>query len=105
MGLSDVSRELFGFDITEFPVGIMDGLESSIAEPSSPTKARLFGSHRRSKSASNGVPSSGETNVLIQQSRLMRELEELVLGFEALEEFAITYEKIDKYVQPATFAQ
>ncbi|KAI9038731.1 nucleoporin Nup84/Nup107 family protein [Aspergillus affinis] len=94
MGLSDVSRELFGFDVTEFPVNIIDGLDS-IIEPTSPTK-RLFGSHRRSRSATNGVPSSGETNILIQQSRLMRELEELVLGFEALEAFANTYDKIDK---------
>lgn len=98
MRLSDVSRELFGFDVTEFPIGVVDGLESSVAEPSSPTKSRLLGSHRRSRSATNGVPSTGETNILIQQSRLMRELEELVLGFEALEAFAITYERIDKYV-------
>lgn len=94
MRLSDISKELFGFDLIQFPFGAEDGIEPGTPEPSSPTKSRLFGSHRRSRS--NGLPSSTQTNLLLQQSQTMRDLEELVLGFDALERFAIILERFDK---------
>ncbi|KAG2415467.1 hypothetical protein HFD88_006658 [Aspergillus terreus] len=94
MRLSDISQESFGFDLTEFPAGVEDGVEPGTPEPSSPTKSRLLGSHRRSRS--NGVPSTTQTSILVQQSQTMRDLEELILGFDALERFAVAFEKFDK---------
>jgi nuclear pore complex protein Nup107 len=32
----------------------------------------------------------------VQQSQTMRDLEELILGFDALERFAVAFEKFDK---------
>ncbi|KAL4894005.1 107-domain-containing protein [Aspergillus ambiguus] len=94
MRLSDISVESFGFDLTEFPAGVADDGGPGTPEPSSPTKSRLLGSHRRSRS--NGVPSSTQTNILIQQCHTMRDLEELILGFDALERFAAAFEMLDK---------
>ncbi|THC96345.1 hypothetical protein EYZ11_004160 [Aspergillus tanneri] len=97
MRLSEVSRELFGFDLTELSVGIQDGAEQVTPEPSSPTKSKILGSsHRRSRSATNGVPSSSETNILIQQSQTMQDLEQLILAFDAVEKFAAVFERLDK---------
>ncbi|KAF9890267.1 Nucleoporin nup84 [Aspergillus nanangensis] len=96
MRLSDISQESFGFDLTEFSAGVEDGAGSATPEPSSPSKSRLLGSHRRSRSIPSGVPTPSQTNILIQQSSTMRDLEEMILGFDALERFAIAYEKIDK---------
>ncbi|KAE8355571.1 107-domain-containing protein [Aspergillus coremiiformis] len=97
MRLSDISRESFGFDVAEFPFGIEDGEEPPTPELSSPTKSRLFGSpHKRHRSATNRGPSDEQTSLLVQQSQTMRDLEELILAFDALEGFAVVCEKLDK---------
>lgn len=97
MRLSDISRESFGFDLTEIPFGVGDGAEASTPEPSSPTKSRLFGSpHKRNRSLTNRLPSDEQTSLLVQQSQTMRDLEELILAFNALEWFAVVCEKLDK---------
>ncbi|KAE8325534.1 107-domain-containing protein [Aspergillus sergii] len=97
MRLSDISRESFGFDLTELPFGVEDGAEASTPEPSSPTKSRLFGSpHKRNRSLTNRLPSDEQTSLLVQQSQTMRDLEELILAFNALEWFAVVCEKLDK---------
>ncbi|KAF5854945.1 Nucleoporin nup84 [Aspergillus alliaceus] len=98
MRLSDISRESFGFDLAEFPYGVEDGTEPPTPEPASPTKSRLFGSpHKRNRSVSNRAPSDEQTSLLIQQSQTMRDLEELILAFDALEVFAVICEKLDEY--------
>ncbi|KAE8145807.1 107-domain-containing protein [Aspergillus avenaceus] len=97
MSLSEISREQFGFDLTEFPFGFEDGMEPPTPEPSSPTKSRLLGSpHKRSWSITNKMPLDTQTGILIQQSHIMRDLEKLILAFDALERFAVLCEKLDK---------
>jgi nuclear pore complex protein Nup107 len=94
MYLSEISRESFGFDIAEFPIDAEDGTDAGTPEPSSPTKTRVYG-HKRNKS-SNSLPSTAETRLLYTQSQTMRDLEELILAFDALERFATVCEKLDK---------
>ena len=95
MNLSEISQEAFGFDVAEFPLGMEDGVEAPT--PTSPTKSRMFGSaHKRTRS--NGVPSGAQTSILYQLSQTMRDLEALILAFDALENFAMIFEKVDKYV-------
>ncbi|KAL2829560.1 107-domain-containing protein [Aspergillus pseudoustus] len=93
MNLSEISRESFGLDIAEFPIDV-EGTDVGTPEPSSPTKTRVYG-HRRNKS-SNSLPSTVETRLLYTQSQTMRDLEELILAFDALERFAAVCEKLDK---------
>lgn len=95
MNLSEISQEAFGFDVAEFPLGMEDGVEAPT--PTSPTKSRMFGSaHKRTRF--NGVPSGAQTSILYQLSQTMRDLEALILAFDALENFAMIFEKVDKYV-------
>ncbi|KAL5336919.1 107-domain-containing protein [Aspergillus crustosus] len=94
MRISDVSRELFGFDIADFSVDDEAGTENGTPEPSSPTKSRAYG-HRRNKS-SNSLPSTEQTRLIAAQSQTMRDFEELTLTFDALENFATVCEKIDR---------
>lgn len=97
MNLSDLSQEAFGFDVAEFPMGLEGGVEASTSEPISPTKSRLFGSaHKRTKS--NGTATGAQPSLLFQQSQTMRDLESLTLAFDALENFALIWEKLDKCV-------
>lgn len=95
MNLAEISQEAFGFDVAEVPLGLEDGVEAPT--PTSPTKSRMFGSaHKRTRS--NGVPSGAQTSILYQLSQTMRDLESLILAFDALENFAMIFEKVDKYV-------
>ncbi|KAL4780475.1 107-domain-containing protein [Aspergillus varians] len=94
MRLSDISRESFGFDIADFPVDYEDGTDIGTPEPSSPTKTRVYG-HKRNRS-SNSLPSTNQTRLLYVQSQTMRDLEQLILAFDALEVFAIVCEKLDE---------
>lgn len=94
MRLSDISRESFGFDITDFAMDYEDELDIGTPEPSSPSKARAYG-HKRNKSSSNSLPSTAQTRLLCVQSRTMRDLEQLILAFDVLERFAGVCEKID----------
>lgn len=99
MGLSDISRKSFGFDIAEFPLGMEDGAETDVPEAPSPTKSKLPGSsHRRQRSSMSnvGVPSGNDQNILYLQSQPMRELEQLIIAFDALEEFANCYHQLAK---------
>lgn len=99
MNLSDISQESFGYDVVEYPNTTEDGVEASTLEPSSPTKLKIPGSaHKRSRS--NGVSSDTQTRFLYQQSQTMRDLEALISAFDALENFAVIWEKLDKYVSP-----
>ncbi|PWY83089.1 nuclear pore complex protein An-Nup84 [Aspergillus sclerotioniger CBS 115572] len=97
MRLSDLSREAFGFDISEFTLEVEAGQEFNTPEPSSPSKSRLLSSpHKRSRSKTNGVASGSQTSILIQQSQTMRDLEVLILAFDSLERFATVFEKLEK---------
>ncbi|KAI2839433.1 hypothetical protein CBS11350_7499 [Aspergillus niger] len=96
MKLSDISREMFGFDISEFSLDVEAMQEVNTPEPSSPTKSRLLSSpHKRSRSRTNGVASNSQASILLQQSQTMRDLEVLILAFDALERYAIIYEKLE----------
>lgn len=97
MNLADISQEAFGFDVAEFPMGLDDGVEASASEPMSPNRSRLVGSaHKRTRS--NGASTGAQPSLLFQQSQTMRDLESLILAFDALENFALIWEKLDKYV-------
>ncbi|GAQ41592.1 nuclear pore complex protein Nup107 [Aspergillus niger] len=96
MKLSDISREMFGFDISEFSLDVAAMQEVNTPEPSSPTKSRLLSSpHKRSRSRTNGVASGSQASILLQQSQTMRDLEVLILALDALERYAIIYEKLE----------
>ncbi|KAL4905953.1 hypothetical protein BDW74DRAFT_167585 [Aspergillus multicolor] len=96
MRLSEISLESFGFDIAEFyPADYENGTDRGTPEPSSPSKLKTFG-HKRNKSSSNSVHSTSQHQLLYDQSKTMRDLEELTLAFDALENFALTYEKCDE---------
>ncbi|KAL4790198.1 107-domain-containing protein, partial [Aspergillus venezuelensis] len=94
MRISDISRNSFGFDVADFPVDYEDGLEGGPSEPPSPTKTRVYG-HKRSKSSTNSLPSTDQTKLLYIQSQTIRDLEQLILAFDALENFALVCEKLD----------
>jgi nuclear pore complex protein Nup107 len=96
MRLSDLSREFFGFDIADFyPGDYEDGTDRGTPEPTSPSKLRAFG-HKRNKSSNTSLQSTSQTRLLYAQSQTMRDLEQLILAFDALEAFALTCEKVDK---------
>ncbi|KAL4816451.1 107-domain-containing protein [Aspergillus spinulosporus] len=96
MRLSDLSREFFGFDIADFyPGDYEDVTDHGTPEPSSPSKMRALG-HKRNKSSNTSLPSTSQTRLLYAQSQTMRDLEQLILAFDALEAFALTCEKVDK---------
>ncbi|KKK15621.1 hypothetical protein ARAM_006878 [Aspergillus rambellii] len=95
MRLSDISRESFGFDVADFLMDVEDGVEPNTPESSSPSKTRVFG-HKRNKSSGSGLPSTSQTRLLSEQSQTMRDLEELILAFDALEKFAVICDKLDK---------
>lgn len=97
MNLADISQEEFGFNVVDFPMGMGETVDAPTPEPMSPSKSRLFGSgHKRSRS--NGILTGEQPSILFQQSETMRDLEVLILAFDALEDFAITWDKLDKYV-------
>lgn len=102
MNLSHLSQESFGFDVAEFPMEMEDGSDAPTPEPMSPSKIRLPGSaHKRSRS--NGFTNGAQQGILYQQSQTMRDLEALILAFDALENFAMLWEKLDKYAYLFTF--
>lgn len=97
MNLADISQEAFGFNVLDFPTGMGETVDAPTPEPMSPSKSRQFGSaHKRSRS--NGVPTGEQPILFFQQSETMHDLEVLILAFDALEDFALTWEKLDKYV-------
>lgn len=94
MNLADISQEAFGYNVLEFG---MENLDAPTPEPMSPSKSRVFGSgHKRTRS--NGIPAGEQPAVFFQQAETMHDLEVLILAFDALEDFALTWEKLDKYV-------
>ncbi|PYH99387.1 nuclear pore complex protein An-Nup84 [Aspergillus ellipticus CBS 707.79] len=96
MRLSDLSQEAFGFDISEFTLDV-EAAPEVYDEPASPSKSRLFGSpHKRSRSRNSVASTGSQTNLLIQQSQTMRDLEALILAFDALERFAILFDKFER---------
>lgn len=97
MRLSEVSFKTFGFDVTEFPDAMEDGVEAAAPEPPSPTKSRVRGSHKRQHSSmSNGIPSGDTRSLLYTDSQPMRELEQLISAFDSLETYAHYYYKLAK---------
>ena len=43
------------------------------------------------------MPAGEESVVFVQQAETMHDFEVLILAFDALEDFALTWEKLDKY--------
>ncbi|OJJ49721.1 hypothetical protein ASPZODRAFT_128234 [Penicilliopsis zonata CBS 506.65] len=73
MPLPEISRESFGFDIDEVPLLSEEQPEDSPTETLNPT---------------------GEgKNLILRQATPMRDLERLIVAFEALEVFAVTWEE------------
>lgn len=96
MPLPEISHETFGFDILEFPALDVDQFIAEKSAPTSPSKSKKS-AHRRSLSGSNGLAVNNPANAN-QQCALMLNFESLALGFDSLENFAILYDQISKYV-------
>lgn len=97
MRLSDISREAFGFDVAEGMIPVEDGDELKSPEPASPTKPRL--SHRRHRSSgsmSRKIPTSNDQELLFIQAQPVRDLENIIVAFDAFEKFAVRYNKLAK---------
>ncbi|CAI7599755.1 unnamed protein product [Penicillium manginii] len=95
MPLSEISQETFGFDILEFPALDVDQFIAEKSTPSSPSKSRKNSAHRRSLSSNNGLAVNNPANAN-QQCALMLNFENLALGFDSLENFAILYDQISR---------
>ncbi|KAJ5082652.1 Nuclear pore protein [Penicillium argentinense] len=95
MPLPEISQETFGYDIFEYPDLNVDQLVAEKSAPPSPAKSRKNSAHRRSLSGSNGI-SVNNSSSASQQSTLMYNFENLALGFDSRENFAILYEQISK---------
>jgi nuclear pore complex protein Nup107 len=90
MGISEVSREVIGFDIVDLPLLGEDGPESNPIEPLSPTKSpSKTRPHRRQSSL--GHRHQERYAIMYQQSQRIRELEQLIIVFHALEKFGLAW--------------
>ncbi|OXV11182.1 hypothetical protein Egran_01057 [Elaphomyces granulatus] len=89
MGLSELSREVIGFDIVDLPLLGEDGLESNPIEPVSPKSPSKTKHHRRQSSL--GHRPQGRHAIMYQQAQRMRELEQLIIVFHALGKFGLAW--------------
>lgn len=90
MSLSDVSREAFGIDVSE----VVDANGTIPTPRGVPDPARARVGH--SRSSSHEIFSNDHQSVPYQQSQTMRDFEQLINAFEALENFAIHWDEFDK---------
>lgn len=91
MCLGDISQETFGFDIIQFP----PYAEAQGDEAARSRSRKNSGAHRRSLSGSNAAPPDSQV-AQYEQCLRMWDLEVLISGFDALEQFALLYENISK---------
>jgi hypothetical protein len=98
MGLSELSREVIGFDIVDLPLLGEDGLESNPIEPVSPKSPSKTKHHRRQSSL--GHQPQGRHAIMYQQAQRVRELEQLIIVFDALGKFGLAWLDHDVYVLP-----
>ncbi|KAJ9212383.1 hypothetical protein DTO166G4_6014 [Paecilomyces variotii] len=97
MRLSDISREILGIDVADVPLLDEDGAGIPASEPASPVKTSPSKKSSRSKNqATNGLQSRSRQAIMYEQSQMMREFERLILVFDALEDFAVTYEDFEQ---------
>lgn len=90
MRLADISLEKFSCNIIQMPP--QDVGYAEVATPTSPTKSKRNSLHRRSLSGSNNIA----LILAYSQCRPMHDLESLILGLKAIEEFAVVYEQRSK---------
>ncbi|KAL1961949.1 hypothetical protein VTN77DRAFT_730 [Rasamsonia byssochlamydoides] len=91
--LSETSRQVLGFDITEVPFLEENGLENNVSEPASPTKSPSKKSRLRQL---NGTQSQNSRVEMYQQAQIMLELEQLILAFDALENFQLIWDQHER---------
>lgn len=91
--LSEVSVEAIGFDIAELITMADDGSEAEFEVSATPVKGKY---ERRPNTKT--VQTRKLHEAMYQQSQTMRELEQLVLAFDALEAWADSLDDIQKYV-------
>lgn len=89
MSISQISEQLLGFDMRDGPPPLENG---SVIRPASPVKGS--GSSRSRLDPSLTSESMAE---MFAQGQLMLDLEQLILCFDALEEFQLTWEKLERY--------
>lgn len=95
MRLSETSREILGFDITEAPLLEEDGLENHVSEPASPVKSPSKKARLRQLSSA-GSESENSRLEMYQQAQIMLELEQLTLAFDALENFQLIWDEHER---------
>lgn len=91
--LGEVSVETIGFDIAELPTMGDDGSEAEFEVSATPVKGKY---ERRPNTKT--VETRKLHEAMYQQSQTMRELEQLMLTFDALEGWADCFDEFDKYV-------
>jgi nuclear pore complex protein Nup107 len=90
MRLADISIEKFGSDIISMPPH--EHVFSEATTPTSPSKSKRSSLHRRSLSGSNNIALVAAYN----QCQSMLDLESLILGLDAVEQFAIVHDQMSK---------
>lgn len=95
MELSETSREILGFDITEAPLLEEDGLENNVSEPTSPIKSPSKKARLRQLSTA-GSESQNSRIEMYQQAQIMLELEQLTIAFDALENFQLIWDEHER---------
>lgn len=89
MRLEDISMDAFGFDVSEYPL-----TAESVAE-----SAKVRGSAaEHGQSLSSALSHHDSQSIMCQQSQTMRNLEQLILGLDAVEAFAAALEEYGMYV-------
>lgn len=89
MSISQISEQLLGFDMRDGPPPFENG---SVIRPASPVKARGTSRSRLDPSLTSEAVAE-----MFAQGQLMVDLEQLILCFDALEEFQLTWEKLERY--------
>jgi hypothetical protein len=96
MNLSEISQEMMGFDIREAPLLEENGLGDDVPAPPSPTKSPSKRSRQRQANGSSSQTSDSRA-LMYQQAQLMLDMEQIVVAFDALEEFQLTWEQLELY--------
>lgn len=102
MNLSEISLEMMGFDIREAPLLEENGLGDKVSASPSPTKSPSKKSRQRQANGSISQTSDSRAE-MYQQAQLMLDMEQIVVAFDALEEFQLTWEELELYAPPSPF--
>lgn len=93
VSLGEVSMETIGFDVAELPIMGDDGSEAEFEVSATPVKGEY---ERRPNTKTMQTRKLHEAMYLLSQT--MREFEQLLLTFDALEGWIECFDELEKYV-------